>query len=632
MVKTEPNIWLKRLTVTVCLVGIALATNGQTNRVVSPAPAGPPPVIRLSPAAAPGVLDPLTIVQQSGLDLNATASAEFDPPTVSLGSKVTYHLVVTAMTESVTVPDKLPVPNGLELVKTVQNQTFVPLGTKVQPRTMINYRVNATEPGTYIMPVFTVSANGKPVTVPSCQLTVVASNAAPVLREPHLQIEPVQGEFYVGQSIPVRVVLVDPGDNSVQSMVNAQVSGDACVVDQTLQQHRRELRVVEGRQVIAFSTEVFVSPIKEGPLTLMAQAQAFLNRQPASPTIRLPSYNPLLDAGPVVWTIKRLPREGELPGFTGAIGTFLLEPPVLSTNVVRAGDPLTMTVTIKGQGNLTRLVPPRQSPLKDWQTFPPLADQSPSPVIQQRGSAQFIYTLIPMTDRVSATPSIPFCYFDPVRKAYVDLTIPPVRLKVTPPPASLAAPGKPAETMASRVDDEDQSPREKELVMTGLAELPGSRVSTLRPLQQRPWFLALQLVPAIVLASLWSWDRRRRHLAQNPAILLQRKARRGLRRQYRLASKAVAAQDVRGFVTAAINALREGCAPTEAANPEALVCADVVRGLLPPERAGREAEVVQTLFAAGDALRFATKSPTNGEVLRLWPETENLLTRIKRRL
>ncbi len=105
-------------------------------------------MIRLSPAAAPGVLDPQTIVQQSGLDLNATASAEFDPPTVSLGSKVTYHLVVTAMTESVTVPDKLPVPKGLELVKTVQNQTFVPLGTKVQPRTMINYRVNATEPGT----------------------------------------------------------------------------------------------------------------------------------------------------------------------------------------------------------------------------------------------------------------------------------------------------------------------------------------------------------------------------------------------------------------------------------------------------------------------------------------------------
>ena len=110
------------------------------------------------------------------------------------------------------------------------------------------------------------------------------------------------------------------------------------------------------------------------------------------------SFNALIDSEPTTITVKPLPK-GQLPGFTGAIGSFQLEAPKLSTNQARAGDPLTLAITVHGEGNIGRLTLPQLPLLRDWQTFPPLGDASPPYVILQRGFASFSYTLVPLSDR-----------------------------------------------------------------------------------------------------------------------------------------------------------------------------------------------------------------------------------------
>ena len=197
-----------------------------------------------------------------------------------------------------------------------------------------------------------------------------------------------------------------------------------------------------------------------------------------------------------------------MPGYTGAIGKFQIDPPQLSTNRVQAGDPVKLQVVIRGEGNFARFTPPVPAPDSDWQVFPPLADansgsQNPGP-----GAASFIYTLVPLSDRVTTTPSIAFSAFDPERKAHQALTIPPVPITVQPAPGAVAQ--RSAESAASSAagEEADATP-----VMTGLMQDRGSASIGLLPLQQRGWFLALQLVPAVVLGGLWLWDRRRRFLA-----------------------------------------------------------------------------------------------------------------------
>ena len=331
----------------------------------------------------------------------------------------------------------------------------------------------------------------------------------------------------------------------------------------------------------------------------------------------------LVDSDPIILRVKDLPAQGKLPGFTGAVGTFSVDPPRVSGSTPRAGDPFTLTVTIRGEGNVGHLTAPMVPELKEWQAFPPTGENIPAAFIQQRGFVNFNYTLIPLSDQIKATPAIPFSYFDPVKKSYVDLTVPPVPIVV--------APGVSGTNVAA-VETDNSHETESEPVLTGLAKEPGFVAGGLVPIQQRAWFLLLQIVPAATLAGLWLWDSRRRFHALHPEVVLKRRARRGLQRQLRFARRAAAVGDASGFAASAANALREASAPHTAANPDALVCADVLQELPPAEQAGQAGETVRRLFTAADALHFGGPVRDGSQLLTLQPELERVLAQLKLRL
>jgi hypothetical protein len=417
----------------------------------------------------------------------------------------------------------------------------------------------------------------------------------------------------------------------VQGLAQTHITGEA-IFSEPASFGRHDTVRRNGQAFPAFVNEVVFTPMRAGEERLVAQGQSISTRMVPGQTGFFQSLNALIDSEPLTLTVLPLPPEGRLPGFTGAIGTFQLEPPKLSTNEARTGEPLALTVTLHGDGNIGRLTPPQFSFLRDWQTFPPVGDTSPSYVALQRGFTTFTYTLIPLSDRSKATPPIPFSYFDPKKGAYVDLTIPPVPLVVKPAPPGTVLAAQTAAPSGSNADLQEGATRERELVLTGLAENPGHRVNTLAPLQQRGWFLIAQLAPALILAGLWGRERRRRYLEEHPEVILKRRAQRGLRRQLRLVRRASAARDAKGFVTGALNALREVSAPHGAANPDALVCADVLQELPPPERIGAQAQMVRRFFNAADSLRFGGPVQDASDLLALQPDLERMLQQMKARL
>lgn len=585
-------------------------------------------------ASAPPVMDPqmAALMQQAGMDRNVVVTAEFDPPVAVLGQRITYRVVITAMIEGVALPDPLPVVPGLVLTPAGRGFNYGMTGAAMQPRTTMNYRVDATHAGAYVMPSYNASANGRSVRVPEARLTVLPPGT-PLAQQPlRLLAEVPDEECYIGQSVPVRLVLVDTGNHQVQALSQPVIRGDAFMAEQALNRQSREVRSVNGRPVQAYLLPMLVIPIKEGRHAFTGQAYAHLLRGPAAPGLGAAMDTVLLDSDPAWLTVKHLPREGELPGFTGAIGVFHVDPPKPSATEIKVGEPLTLSVTVRGEGNLTRLVPPRIERVRDWQAFPALADASGSLQIQLRGAAVFTYTLIPLNDQSRATPAIPFSYFDPRRKTYVDATIPPVPITVLPSPAGAAPVAELARANQGGVDDPDLAPNEREPVMTGLAEQPGTVWSSLRPIHTCGWFLALQAVPAALLSGLWLHDRRRRHFEQHPELVRKAQARRRLRRHQRELRRAAAAQDAAGFVAAAINAFRALSAPVEGANPDALVCADVLRALPVAEREGSEGRLVRQLFAAAEARQFMAGQVDAPSVLALRPGVEALLEKWRSRL
>jgi hypothetical protein len=627
---------LQRCLIFILAAGViagAIVCLAQTSNPPAASRAAGPGVVQVNPRPAqngPDLFD-MMVSSAASLDLDSPVEvrAEFDPPTVALGARATYRVVLTALDESVKLPDQLPAPPGLDLRPGGRGQTYLPIGgQRMRPQTTINFHATAASTGTFVMPSFTMTAYSKTVIVPEARLTVVPASVPGTREEPRLFVQLPDGDIFAGQTIKVSVALPDSPDGSAQGLLQPRMTGEHIFQEQSFSGQRHETFRRNGQAYAALVQDLTITPMREGSQELVAQANTLsLRSNPGQPGV-FQSFS-LIDSDPVTLTVKPLPKQGRLPGFTGAIGSFQIEPPKLSTNLLRAGDPVTLTVTVRGDGNLGRLSPPPIPLLRDWQAFQPISDAVPPYGVQQR---TFNYTLIPLTDRIKSTPTIPFACFDPVKKTYVDITIPPVPVTVKPLPRGAMAKTESARPDNSNLEDEETSGPDRELFLTGLAETPGLPVGSLTPVQRRGWFLALQLLPAAGLAGIWLWDRRRRYLELHPEVIRKRRARRGIHRELRLARRAAATRDAAGFASRAINALREACAPREAANPQALVCADVLEELAANEQVGRHGEVVRRLFVAADAARFGGPVRDGQELLALKPELERLLDELKARL
>jgi hypothetical protein len=571
-------------------------------------------------------ITPAASVVNARLDMNAPtfANAEFDPRVANDGSPVTYRLIVGCPDGEVHPPENIPVPAGMTLTPGASDQQMVLVDGKVWRIATFNYHVAASHPDLFVVPFFKFPVNGKQVSVPDTFLQITSAGEPARRRPIELVLQAPKRTLFVGETITVHISLSGSKNGALQSMTALDVSGDALLVDQNsiLSHQRKTIKNQNGQQSVTIETDAFVTPLRQGLLTLKAQAEAEVDQQEGLTSL-VPGYRPLIEAVPAVIVATNVPTGGTLPGFNGAIGRFQIQS-ALSTNYVRVGDPLTLTVTLRGEGNIEAIPAPAIARDAAWQFFTPKADPpQPSPD-SMTATRAFHYTLIPLANQIKDTPPIPFSYFDPATAKYMDLSVPPQALTVVPAPTNeVASPPASQPHWASRALPDDTG--ENDDALRPLVDSPGRVVRTLAPLQMRGWFLLVQLLPAMLLGGLWLRERRRRFLAAHPEVVALRQARRACRVHLARARAAAAAGDAPGFATAIVRAMRSLCAPMAAANPDSLVCADILE-LLPAERrAGPDGDLVRSFFAATNALLFSNGSVNAESLLSHRAKTEALL-------
>lgn len=566
------------------------------------------------------------------VDSPVVPAASFDPPLVRPGQWATYRATFNALEESVEWPEKLPAPAGLEIRPGAHGQMLA-LGARLQPHTSFNYHIRASQPGRYTIPAFTLKVYDKEVTVPAAELEI--TDSAPPMPAPlQLALEFPETNLFVGQ--PVRVMVRFPvGPNGQLLLPNqqppVQVNGQGFIFDNSSLRQRPDLQP-RGPALVFEAT---LTPLAVG--TLSAVAQSFVGNRFAGPIIISPSGPvtmpggpprfTLLESEPVAVQVRPLPREGRLPGFTGAVGSLEVDAPVLSTNVLRLGDIAKLTVRIRGDanGSLAHLVPPPPPHVPDWQVSPAQPEGLPPQLMHAPNYAIFSYILVPLSLSPRATPSIPFSCFDPNRGEYSDLTIPSVPVLIKPG-------ATPAEVRALAESNAVAPREEKEPTLSGLAGGPGLAAGSLIPVQRQAWFPLVPLAPVMTFFGLWGWDKRRRYLAQHPDLVLRRRARRALRRERRALQRAAHAADAPRFVACAVRSLRIACAPHYPAEPRALVGADILAVLPEDERTGRGGQTVRRVFAVSDAEQFSTASEEPADLLKLKPELEEVLGHLEEKL
>lgn len=594
-----------------------------------------PHVPAQQPAQPPPQTNPLIQLMQSQppIDISSpvVATATFDPPVVRPGEKCIYRVSFNALETSVRWTQPLTAPPQLKLRPGAHGQVLRPAGTVLNPLTTFNFEVRASSAGFFLIPRFAVEIYGKPVVVPDAGLEVATDLEA---QSPprQLLLEPAATNLFVGQTMSVRVLLPAVTPNMIEFMKEVQLNGDGFAVEKNAV--RQTIGVFEraGQRGSGFIYDTTVTPISAGTLTLSAQGftagREFNGSIVITGPVTIPGGVPqyvLLESEPVPIKVRLLPTEGQLPGFTGAIGRFTADPPQLATNRVRVGEPLELFVTIRGENHLAKLQMPEPPQAKGWQIFPAVAKGFVPPTGTTNAGAVFAYTLIPLTDELHATPPIPFSGFDPARPGYVDLTIPPVAITVLP---DAMATNLPVTVTASERDVAG----EKKPTLSPVLQTRGKTVGSLEPLQLRVWFVLLQAAPLLGFAALWQWDRRRRYLEQHPEIVRRRRARRELRKMKRALSQAASATDAPRFTQSAVSAVQIAGAPHYPAHPRALVCADVLNLLPEDQRQGKTGDTIRRFFAAADSANFAADAESPVALLALKPELDAILLQLEERL
>ena len=569
---------------------------------------------QLPPQISPNVAAQIVMVPQPKADTsleNVLATAEFDPPSVRPGEKTFYRVTVSATQNSIVWPDEIAAPPELHLGAVTRGQLMQPDGVRFQPLTEFVYKITVAAAGRFTVSNFVVSVGGRSVEVPAASIDV-ATNALPQpVRELSLEVSAMN--LFFGQPFRVRVILPATAGNQVEALRDVQLNGGGFLTDKLATRQSIEPLNRDGQLKPATIYETVATPLAAGTLTLSAQAfTANVMSVPISIHAQItisstPVKNVLLLSDSLKLNVRPLPTEGKPPSFTGAMGKFSYDTPQLSTNRLQVGEPAHLKIIFHGDGDLTRLVPPAPPRLRDWQI---IADKPPATG----------FTLIPLTDDVHETPAIPFSYFDPLAGKYIDLTIPAL-------PVTVVGNGLPVQLPV--FDDENKSTAP--LKLSELATTVGKTAASLKPLQLRRWFVALQFVPAIGLIALWQWDRRRRFLEAHPEIVRRQKAKRDLQREKIKLEKAVAVGNAAAFVQHAADAMRIVVAPNYPANPQALVCADVLAPLTDAERNGDAGETVRKIFTAADA-RFSLAPQAQADLLKLKPEVEAVLLKLEEKL
>ncbi len=135
--------------------------------------------------------------------------------------------------------------------------------------------------------------------------------------------------------------------------------------------------------------------------------------------------------------VKPLPSAGQPAGFSGAVGRFQLDA-TLSTNAVRASEPLTLTVVATGDGDMDRVQLAGVASSADFKTYPLSSKTEPPVAGHKLGRKVFEQVLIPLHGGELTVPPLALSTFDPVTSTYTTVTTAPLPVAVEGQPASAA--------------------------------------------------------------------------------------------------------------------------------------------------------------------------------------------------
>jgi hypothetical protein len=315
------------------------------------------------------------------------------------------------------------------------------------------------------------------------------------------------------------------------------------------------------------------------------------------------------------------PEAGRPDDFDSSyVGVFSLDAAV-DRHHVEAGESVTLTVTVRGQGAVRRTNPPAvavegfrvDGPRED----DPFVDVSDDVV---RGERVYRYWLIPEREGALTIPALEIAYFDPGTARYHRARSAAIEVEV--------AGNRSAGDAISSVGSLRANVIARDVRPLGSASSIDARVAPY--LYTTPWFWLLALAPPGVFALIWIGDRLRERLRRETPRSRLRKARGRARRRFRVAEIHIRGNRPVAFYGELSRALYEHI-EDRLGEPVSSMTREQMRAvLLDKGFAGVTVDRIGTELETCDFARFAPSASGPGEMRAALRRVRELLREIER--
>lgn len=447
-----------------------------------------------------------------------SATAQVDRPQLAVGESALLSIAV-AGTQDAPAPDLGDVAGFAVHYAGAANQMTFENG-RMSSSVTHRYQLVARQPGRFTLGPFAVVADGATVRTDPVVVHVMPAGrggaAAGGEAAPALSIEARLGRVdpFVGERVPLTIRVLIPGGVRVDDLQFPTVDAGSVVVGAMPQPTQRDERI-GGRPYRVLYFDTHLTPLEAGgrDLTVAMGMSVLETRRGNRGGVfgmfgdMLAERRPVeLRSQPLPFSPRALPAPRP-PGFTGAVGDFDLAV-AASPLAVNAGDPVTVRIAVAGEGDFTKVQPPRFTQVDGFRVYDPVplkdagADRR---VIEQ--------VVIPQSPDADELPQLSFSFFDPRAETYRTVHRGPIALRVA--AAAGVASGVVAQGESGGAE-RAAGPLGRDIVY--IKNAPGRWTAVGSSWLAAPVFWLVNLLPAFACALLWWRHRRRAVLAANPAL------------------------------------------------------------------------------------------------------------------
>jgi len=497
----------------------------------------------------------------AALAARAEIAAQASLTSSQVGTGEPFQLIVQVTSDEKAQDLPWPQVEGLQNFSVAKNsaasqssQTTIVNG-RVSNRTLyvvnFTYTLTAQKPGTFSLGPIRYAYKTYDRNMGSAQITVTK-------QEPGLTSTPTlsKRKAYVGEQVFYNLrIVAGPGVQQINLVQDLQkLIGEKFWFQRMDKQVEGKAMKINGENARVYDMRIVLFPLLAGKAELAGipieytQVSKTQRRRPSSVFDMFDDeffgsggsvVNMSATASPVEMEVEPLPP-GAPADFTGSVGEYSLTAAIDKPSLP-AGDAVTLTVTIKGDGEPKTITKPKLPDLAQFEVFEPEVSANSAPQGNTLVTVKtFKYVMVPHRRGDYELGPVSFAYFDPKRKEYAEARSQPIRIAVTP--------GKESDYAPQRV----MSQREIADIGSDIRHI--KTAAALRSeddfLYKRAWYWLLFPPTPVAFAMLLLVRTRSRRLASDATLKRKTLAGAQLKRRLKEAGDALKQRDSRGFYKA----------------------------------------------------------------------------------